>query len=120
MALAGVEPQQGKVEKTQGARRHNLLKLAVAGSFNESVHDHLEIIVAVRLQRPSGKCRPQTPENAEKPPSTGTTIPVTKADAGDRSHSTAPSRSSGWPNRPIGVWPIIDVPRAVSSPVTWS
>src|SRR5947209_3951994 len=44
-----------------------------------------------------------TPPNAEKPPSTGTTIPVTNAEAGERSHRTVPSKSSGSPKRFIGV-----------------
>ena len=44
-----------------------------------------------------------TPPNAEKPPSTGTTTPVTKADAGDNNHSTVPIKSCGSPKRPIGV-----------------
>ena len=54
--------------------------------------------------------------NAENPPSIGTTIPVTNAEAGDRSQSTAPNRSSGWPKRAMGVWSMIDLPRAVRFP----
>jgi hypothetical protein len=38
-----------------------------------------------------------TPLYAENPPSTGMTTPVTKFDAGDRSHNTVPRRSSGTP-----------------------
>ena len=50
----------------------------------------------------------QTPLNAEKPPSIGTTIPVTNADAGETNHKTAPSKSSGVPKRFIGVcWRIL-------------
>jgi len=57
-----------------------------------------------RPQAPrSESCLGQTPLNAEKPPSMGITTPVTNADAGDSSQSTAPVRSSGWPNRPMGV-----------------
>jgi hypothetical protein len=48
-----------------------------------------------------------TPENAANPPSTGTTIPVTKAEAGETSHINAPSKSSGTPKRPIGVCDMI-------------
>src|SRR5512141_2261234 len=66
----------------------------------------------------SGECsfisdRPQvhadayTPLNAEKPPSTGTTIPVTSAEAGETSHSTVPSRSSGFWKRRMGVCAMI-------------
>jgi hypothetical protein len=44
-----------------------------------------------------------TPLNAEKPPSTGTTIPVTNADAGLTSHNSVPTKSSGAPKRAIGV-----------------
>jgi hypothetical protein len=44
-----------------------------------------------------------TPLNAEKPPSMGSTMPETNADAGVSSHKTAPSKSSGSPKRPAGV-----------------
>jgi hypothetical protein len=44
-----------------------------------------------------------TPLNAENPPSTGITVPVTKADAGLINHNNVPIKSSGLPNRPIGV-----------------
>ena len=44
-----------------------------------------------------------TPLNAENPPSTATTVPVTNSDAGERSHNTTPWRSSGFPKRLMGV-----------------
>ena len=44
-------------------------------------------------------CNPNNP--------TGTIVPVTKADAGESSHNVAPSKSSGWPKRFIGVWSMI-------------
>ena len=44
-----------------------------------------------------------TPANALNPPSTGTTMPVTNLLASVSSHRTVPSRSSGFPKRPIGV-----------------
>lgn len=46
---------------------------------------------------------PHTPLKAEKPPSTGTTTPVTNAEAGESSHIIVPSKSSAVPKRPIGV-----------------
>ena len=50
----------------------------------------------------------QTPEYAANPPSTGTTTPLTKPEAlSERSQSRVPSRSSGTPNLPMGVWEII-------------
>ena len=58
-----------------------------------------------------------TPLKAENPPSMGTTTPVTNAEAGDRSQNTVPSRSAGWPNRPMGVCSRMARPRGVRPPV---
>ena len=44
---------------------------------------------------------------AVNPPSTVTIEPVTKLDASDASHRTAPINSSGFPKRRIGVCPKI-------------
>ena len=55
-----------------------------------------------------------------KPPSMGTTVPVTKRDAGESSQSIAPTRSSGVPKRASGVCSMIFLPRAVSPPVSLS
>src|SRR5690625_5498563 len=50
---------------------------------------------------------------AVKPPSTGTTAPVTKEAAfGDASQTTAPDSSSASPYRPIGVCPKMDFLRS--------
>src|SRR3989442_630481 len=57
-----------------------------------------------------------TPLKDEKPPSTGTTMPVTKAEAGLTSQSSVPTKSSGAPKRPAGVWLMIACPRGVSFP----
>ena len=43
-----------------------------------------------------------TPLNALKPPSTGTTTPVTNSDAGDSSQMAVPANSSGSPKRRVG------------------
>src|SRR5215203_1507478 len=51
-----------------------------------------------------------TPLKAEKPPSTGTTIPLTKAEAGLQSQIRVPPNSSGFPKRPAGVCSMIVCP----------
>ena len=43
-------------------------------------------------------------------------VPVTNDEAGLTNHSSVPTRSSGSPNRPIGVWSIMVCPRAVKAP----
>ena len=49
-----------------------------------------------------------TPEYAEKPPSTGIVMPVTKPDASlSMRKRSVPSSSSGSPKRPIGVCEMI-------------
>jgi len=59
-----------------------------------------------------------TPLNALNPPSTGTTIPVTKEEAsGERSQMIVPIKSLGLPNRPMGVCSMIVRPRGVRFPV---
>src|ERR1019366_2854132 len=69
---------------------------------------------------PAGANNPvaaQTPLKALKPPSTAMTWPVTKPDPSSlNSHSSVPSRSSGLPKCPCGVWVVIVLPRAVSEP----
>src|SRR5262249_18530038 len=55
----------------------------------------------------------QTPLNELNPPSIGMMAPVTKDAASLASHRTAPTSSSGLPNRPIGVRPMIDLARSV-------
>src|SRR5690606_12699173 len=57
-----------------------------------------------------------TPEYALKPPSTGMMVPVTNVEASLQSHCMAPNRSSGSPNRAIGVWSIIWLPLEVRLP----
>ena len=59
-----------------------------------------------------------TPLNAENPPSTATTMPVTNSAPGESSQNKAPRRSSGFPNRCRGVWSMMDRPRGVRSPVS--
>src|SRR5664280_421828 len=61
-----------------------------------------------------------TPLKAEKPPSTGITTPVTNSEAGESSQRTQPNRSLVSPRRPIGVCPMIVLPRGVQSPVSLS
>ncbi|MMZ64069.1 hypothetical protein D1872_263660 [compost metagenome] len=52
-----------------------------------------------------------------KPPSTGTTVPVTKPEvSASASHSSVPSRSSGTPKRRIGVCAMIFRERSVGVP----
>src|SRR5205085_12357747 len=48
------------------------------------------------------------------------TMPVTKPEAGESNQSIVPSKSSGSPKRPIGVWLMMLWPRAVSLPVASS
>src|SRR5690606_28414353 len=57
-----------------------------------------------------------TPENALNPPSTGIIVPVTNLDALLQSHWMAPNRSSGSPNRAMGVCSMIWFPRVVRLP----
>jgi hypothetical protein len=52
-----------------------------------------------------------TPLKAPKPPSTGTTTPLTKSAPGPHSQTRVPTRSSGSPKRPDGVWSMIVWPR---------
>ncbi len=61
-----------------------------------------------------------TPQKAENPPSTGTTIPFTKAAASEISHIIVPIKSCGTPKRPIGVCSITETPRGVRLPVSCS
>jgi (E)-4-hydroxy-3-methylbut-2-enyl-diphosphate synthase len=49
--------------------------------------------------------------------SIGTTTPVTKLEASESSQTRVPIRSSGRPNRPMGVWAIAFSPRGKRSPV---
>src|SRR5258708_4632972 len=50
----------------------------------------------------------------EKPPSTTMFWPVTNDEArGAASQTTAPANSCASPKRPIGVWPMIWLPRSV-------
>src|ERR1017187_1454392 len=65
----------------------------------------------------AGRIQVQTPLKAAKPPSIGMTTPVTKPEASaEVSHSSAPIRSSGVPNFPIGVGAIMVLARGVSEP----
>src|SRR4030095_12247718 len=57
-----------------------------------------------------------TPLNPLKPPSTGTTTPVTKEAASLQSQCTGPINSSARPNRPIGVRAMTVLPRGVWLP----
>ena len=59
----------------------------------------------------------QTPLKAEKPPSMGTTMPVTNEEAGEISQTMVLIKSCGSPKRPAGVCAKICFPRSVSSPV---
>src|SRR5208282_1865073 len=60
---------------------------------------------------------PYTPLNAAKPPSIGITTPVTKPEASaEVSHSSGPTKSSGVPNRLMGVWVMMVLARGVSEP----
>src|SRR5690606_10011475 len=73
-----------------------------------------------RVERATGRRRGlrehHTPPKAEYPPSTGITVPVTKRLASEANHRSVPTRSSGSPKRPIGVWAMIWRPRSVRSP----
>src|SRR5713226_8210467 len=57
-----------------------------------------------------------TPLNALNPPSTGSTIPVTKRALGLQSQMRAPMSSSASPNRPRGVCAMTARPRAEGLP----
>lgn len=62
----------------------------------------------------------QTPLNALKPPSTGMTVPVTNPLAPSLSnHKRVPIRSLGLPNRAMGVWDWMVLPRGVSIRPRW-
>ena len=58
----------------------------------------------------------RSPLKASKPPSTGTTTPVTNDAAALQSQTTVPASSSGSPKRPAGVDATMRCPRAVSPP----
>jgi hypothetical protein len=77
--------------------------LVVDRSDSLTVEPNRTLVQVASDQRPMTHDAPHTPPNAEKPPSMATTVPVTKAEAGDISHNVAPMRSSGLPKRPIGV-----------------
>ncbi|MEA2613684.1 MAG: hypothetical protein QOI52_1643, partial [Chloroflexota bacterium] len=51
------------------------------------------------------------------PPSTSKTSPVMNEAASEQRNRTAPATSSGWPNRPSGVFPSIS--SFISSAITW-
>ena len=57
-----------------------------------------------------------TPLYALKPPTTGTTTPMTTDPPSQHSQSVVPIKSSGFPNLPIGVCSMIWFPLGVSEP----
>src|SRR3954466_9170969 len=94
-----------EVDDRQGAR--DLVEQRASRPGREQ-----EVGVEEQLVRSPG----HTPLNALKPPSTGTTTPVTNREPGLHSQSSADTRSAAARTRRGGVCPTIVRPRAVSPP----